>query len=736
VLQKTSAFSFSSSFNPLGANVITNLGGSPPKTRITSIGITKPGKLTTPVVNAVLGTIGFSVKNVAAAEYLDCVEVEVDFSNGNVDFVLDKLALVTDFRGHQDTEGAAILVDDASAVRGTYMYPTSSSIMSTFNKGVLDGTTHTTSLTLRRVKAQGVITVGTSEKTCVVDDPAIATIAANCASITVGETHTAGGIATFTATDTVTGDVRVARMQIIFPTNVQGRVLDSVLDQQKDVLAAGCGAGSVQYQTTHYQLIADWVFADLSVVTTDVTRLFRDGSSRVTSGNVAVVTVGTNVNLISSPITAAGSASTTVNFKVGGNANAVQVPITVDSAIKRPFSLHVSLIKSISTVLQDGSTVDVEDETIQRTIKTTLATKLTAEGAVAKIIVHKVFDDPLAIVSVEQVLDENLLTCTSLEPSSVELDFSGGFPVAVVPFAGLNHCGIAVECEFMDCGSPVADTLGRGGAQVVLPPPTSVSVSTTASKLSDTGDSATFSPINKPTSATITIRVFFETGPSKLFDLNDPRLQVSITAGAALISLDVSGTNPVITSLNTDTLGGWTVTASFVPAFTSLTGSVSGTMVLFSNFIVSSTFYPTPTNFASTTIKEIGCTGEYQSKKLTNKAVLTDGGQFTVTQQTTWSSTFAHVTITSGGTRGVVQSSIVDGNDAGLFGTIGVGYAFGNAADAVTAASETFTLTLSQTPALATQVDYLTTFSPNTFSGLLSTPPTKVCTIFTSNSHL
>ena len=223
-----------------------------------------------------------------------------------------------------------------------------------------------------------------------------------------------------------------------------------------------------------------------------------------------------------------------------------------------------------------------------------------------------------------QVSEADGLVFSSLNTSVLEVDNGS------ISLVG-GGSGDLLQVRWLSPCTGEAIVTGTGSLDVTIPEPVSLQVELSSTRITYSGDTATFGGI--PTSASLSVILQYPDGLTR-DATSDVRTQYIILQGADLVSVKVTDSDTIIEPVDPTSTAFGTVDISVSFNGSSLTGNVSLSVVGFLGIDVFANPYPPYAGSESVqkdTFFQVENTGTYQRGSLQLHALLTDGSSVSVT---------------------------------------------------------------------------------------------------------
>jgi hypothetical protein len=402
-------------------------------------------------------------------------------------------------------------------------------------------------------------------------------------------------------------------MRVWYPTSAIISLSDAVLNRI---------SSSTAYQSTDLTVFATFGGANLtSIELVDVTSLV---SVSIEDSSIVALDAESNLRGL-----AAGSTMLTVS---SSPSLSVQTSVTVSDAAVELTALQVFLVTGVAWQTAAPAMVAQVPASSSFTAVAQLQHLLNAEGDVAKVHVFATFADN----ATQQVKSAEAFLAPTVAGVVVTNGTSNVSATMRVGIGATGYVGTVLTVTWRR-GTETLGT-GVGWANMTLPLPVLVTTTASQSRVAPPDDSATTSPISVASSFAIAATVHYGDGTSKDFS-SDSRLNVSL-AVASVGCASVQGLAQVVVSA-----GAGCASIEVLVQVPDLSSSLSATVVVpvvkIQTLRLSTAPYPSYSGSSAHTnvpLYRLDCTSYYQHTAASVLVNLSDSSEFTVTAQSSFSS--------------------------------------------------------------------------------------------------
>ncbi|KAK3263099.1 hypothetical protein CYMTET_28078, partial [Cymbomonas tetramitiformis] len=572
-----------------------------------------------------LAQFTFSVSSAAApgttSGVMSCVVTEM-VNAGSFTFLRDTAAQVNGALDGAQT--AAQLTVEEPTVVGVFAYAASAELCNTAH---LDQSSTATSITSMAVYSSGsdqVLQFGWSDLSYSFTDNSTSNSVATLGSgsLEVGSQHGAGAAALHVS---VKHAVHAAtlKFRVWFPTLVNLTAAHATLAQIQDAQdPAACG--SALYQTAQLAAIVHFGGADLPDIPVDGSCLVALASNDSTVAEVEGRLVhgrGDGVALVSPSTSSSDIPTIDVVMTVSSTAT-----VTVEELVGELITGAVWDTAGVTTVDLDPAS--------SLSLKATLQQVLSAEGQRGPVFFWaRLSDDTWQTLLPQDGLNVSVAAGYERQLGVAQ---ERGLMVGEVMAGAEWALGPMLTGVWQDqCSGAV---LATGSANVLLDMAAPVSVTLTAdnARIARPEDAAADAPVSIPTSAVLKVTLHFDDGTTR--DMSaDSRTNLTVLSGSHLATL--GGAGYTLSSASGATgHGGVEVLATFVDyaAAVDLSARVQVTLVQLDGLQLAARPYPAfagSADVATTVLRQVHCSGQYQRASSEVSAVLSDGSAYDVTSE-------------------------------------------------------------------------------------------------------
>ncbi|KAK3284692.1 hypothetical protein CYMTET_7674 [Cymbomonas tetramitiformis] len=571
-----------------------------------------------------LAQFTFSVSSAAApgttTGVMSCVVTEM-VNAGSFTFLRDAAAQVNGALDGAQT--AAQLTVEEPAVVGIFAYAASAEL---FNTAHLDQSSAASSITSMAVYSSGsdqVLQDGSDVSCSFTDNSTSNSVATlGSGSLEVGSQHGAGAAALH-VTVKHAAHAATLKFRVWFPTLVNLTAAHATLARIQDAQdPAACG--SALYQTAQLAAVVHFGGADLPDLPVEGSCLVALASNDSTVAEVAGRLVhgrGDGVALVSPSTSSLDIPTIDVVMTVSSTAT-----VTVEELVGELITGAVWDTAGVTTVDLDPAS--------SLSLKATLQQVLSAEGQRGPVFFWaRLSDDTWQTLLPQDGLNVSVAAGYERQLGVAQ---ERGLMVGEVMAGAEWALGPMLTGVWQDqCSGAV---LATGSANVLLDMAAPVSVTLTAdnARIARSEDAAADAPVSIPTSAVLKVTLHFDDGTTR--DMSaDSRTNLTVLSGSHLASLEAAS-HTLSSASGATGHGSVEVLATFVDyaAAVDLSARVQVTLVQLDGLQLAARPYPAfagSADVATTVLRQVHCSGQYQRASSEVSAVLSDGSAYDVTSE-------------------------------------------------------------------------------------------------------